>query len=179
MRKFVVAAAIAGMFAFGATASMAETPQTATVNADAETEISPAKQALLERLDRAMDFDGMMKSMFAGMMPAMSQALRESNPDITEQQSKDWSDVTTKVMAKYIPRMKTEMFQTYARVFSEDELAGMAAFYESPTGQSVLKKMPLIMQDYMPAMSRMMPEMLEDIRVGLCEKGMCMDKPAK
>jgi hypothetical protein len=37
----------------------------------------------------------------------------------------------------------------YKDSFSEEEIAGMLSFYETTAGQAVIKKMPLLMQNYM------------------------------
>ena len=125
-----------------------------------------------------MDFDGMMKKMYEQMMPAMFQSLRQSNPKITDQQVQDVTQVTVSVTAKYTPRMKDEMFKAYAKVFTEEELNSMVVFYESPNGQAVLKKLPQVMQEFMPAMSSLMPDMMKDIQKGLCDKGLCSEQTA-
>lgn len=46
--------------------------------------------------------------------------------------------------------MDKKVQEGLARHFTEQELADLGKFYSSPTGQSVLKKMPTYMADVMP-----------------------------
>ncbi|MDV6331369.1 DUF2059 domain-containing protein [Asticcacaulis sp. 201] len=179
MRNLFCSSVMALTLAFtGAATSNAEPVKAAAASNVPTSDISPAKLALLKRLDQAMDFDGMMKKMYEQMMPAMFQSLRQSNPKITDQQVQDVTQVTISVTTKYTPRMKDEMFRAYAKVFTEEELNSMVVFYESPNGQAVLKKLPQVMQEFMPAMSSLMPDMMKDIQKGLCDKGLCSEQAA-
>jgi uncharacterized protein len=56
--------------------------------------------------------------------------------------------------------------RTYRDSFSEEELAGVIAFYKSPAGQAVVKKMPLVLQNLLGAMQvleKAMHQKVEDI----------------
>jgi len=141
--------------------------------------MSPAKQALLQRLDKVINFDSMMDQMSRGMMPAMMQGMRKANPAITDAQAKDLSDIAIAVMAKYTPRMKARMFEVYAETFSEDELRALVEFYETPNGRAVIQKMPLLMQRFAPMMATLIPEIQADMMTAICAKYDCPTAPAK
>ncbi len=178
MRKIITSSAVAIALAFAGVSAGAHA-EDAKPAAAAPSEIPAGKLALLKRLDKAMDFDALMKNMYASMTPAMMQSMRQANPKITEQQAQDLTEVMTSVTLKYTPRMKDEMFKAYAEVFTEDELKSMVVFYESPNGQAILKKMPQVMQTFMPAVSKIMPDMMKDIQKGLCDKGLCSPAAAQ
>jgi len=44
-------------------------------------------------------------------------------------------------------KLEPEYIKIYQDTFSEEEIQGMITFYETPVGQSVITKMPLIMQN--------------------------------
>lgn len=140
---------------------------------------TPAKLALIQRLDKAMNFDSMMNTMMSSMMPAMIDAQRKAHPGLTDAQAKAVTDVAINVLQKYTPKMKDAMYKVYAETFSEDELKSIVEFYESPNGQAVLHKMPVVMQKFMPAMTAMVPQMQADMQQQLCEKLKCPAEPAK
>ena len=49
-------------------------------------------------------------------------------------------------MAGYLDAMRGEMVAVYVEEFTPDELAGIAAFYNSPAGQAVAAKTPVLAQ---------------------------------
>ncbi|GHW87668.1 hypothetical protein VCSRO104_3693 [Vibrio cholerae] len=55
------------------------------------------------------------------------------------------------------------MISIYSNHFSEEELKGMIDFYSSDVGQSILKKMPVVMQESMlmsqSMLQRILPQM--------------------
>jgi uncharacterized protein len=64
-----------------------------------------------------------------------------------------------KVMNKYVGKamdlypadeMLADMTGIYQRHFSKDDVDGMIAFYDSPTGQHLLDAQPVIAQEYLP-----------------------------
>jgi len=60
-------------------------------------------------------------------------------------------------------KLEPMYLRLYAESFSEDEIAGMLAFYRSPSGQAVIQKMPVLLQNTMGEMQKMiagvMPQM--------------------
>lgn len=51
----------------------------------------------------------------------------------------------------------------YRETFSAEDIDAMLAFYESPTGQRVLDKMPLLMEKSMVAMQRVVVPLLQQL----------------
>jgi uncharacterized protein len=49
--------------------------------------------------------------------------------------------------------------RTYRASFTQDELDGITAFYKTPAGQAMIKKLPLVMQNVMGEMQSMMKPM--------------------
>jgi hypothetical protein len=53
----------------------------------------------------------------------------------------------------------------YKESFSEEEVAGMLAFYKTPAGQAVIFKMPVLTQQIMIETHKMMNVLLPKIKV--------------
>jgi hypothetical protein len=54
--------------------------------------------------------------------------------------------------------------RTYRASFTQDELDGMMAFYRTPAGIAMIKKMPLVMQNVMGEMQSVMKPMQVKMR---------------
>src|SRR5262249_25615685 len=63
----------------------------------------------------------------------------------------DMRAVTVKNMKEALKwdDLKQMYFQIYSESFTQEEVDGMLAFYESPAGKAVIKKMPVVMQKSM------------------------------
>lgn len=110
------------------------------------------EQDSLDELFKLMNMDAMinttydqMQAMFAGI---------EKDAEISSEEKA----INEKYQEQLINLMKTEMSwkamkvdikQVYLQNFTENEIVDMAAFYKSPTGQSVLRTMPIVMQESM------------------------------
>lgn len=57
--------------------------------------------------------------------------------------------------------------ELYKRSFSKEDVLAMAEFYESPAGQSLLDKTPLLMQNLMLAMQQKMTPLLAELEKDL------------
>lgn len=171
LKSFAIAAVLVTPICAVSIPAVAATEPTATT-----AEIPAVKLALIKRLDQAMDFDSLMKQMFEQMAPALTQSVRQATPKMNDEQAKAFAGVMSTVMTKYTVQMKAKMFDAYARVYSEDELRSMVEFYESPNGQSILKKMPQVMAEYMPSVQAMMPAMMADFQQGFKDAGLLPTK---
>ncbi|MFZ6751128.1 DUF2059 domain-containing protein [Undibacterium sp. Ren11W] len=54
--------------------------------------------------------------------------------------------------------------EIYAKTLSQDDITGIINFYQSTAGQSFVNKMPLIMQETMGTVQKLMPPMLEKLK---------------
>ena len=123
-----------------------------------------------------MKFDDMMTKMIDSMIPALTSSYTHAKPDISANDIQRISEISKIVMIKMMPRLKEEMYNTYAQIFTDAELLSMVEYYESTNGQSVLQKMPLVMQVYMQSIVSMSGEFEAEMEKVLCDKGMCSDK---
>lgn len=61
-------------------------------------------------------------------------------------------------------QMRPLYVQLYKETFSQEEVDGLIAFYQSPTGQAMVEKMPLVMQKSSTLMQSRMTPMVEKMR---------------
>lgn len=158
MRKFLTMLAVAGLTLAGALAA----PTAASA------EPSAKALALTRRMVTAMHVEETMAPMMRMLMQQQMDMIVAQRKGLTEQQRAMLSGVLTesvgevmdaglmsKVMEKFIP--------VYAEIYSETELQAVVEFYESPVGQSVLRKMPQMG----PAATKVMIEIAPEIQADL------------
>ncbi len=122
--------------------------------------VTPEKIELTHKLVIAMDIEKSMKARMDATMKMVGQATRSSMPNV---EMKEVLEIQTKVMDKYMPRMMDAMIQAYPEVYTKQELTDMVAFYETPTGRSVVRKSPLIIERSGPQMTPIINEMQADM----------------
>jgi hypothetical protein len=66
--------------------------------------------------------------------------------------------------AMTMERFKPLYIKHYGQVFSQEEVDGMIAFYQSPAGKAMVTKMPQLMQSLMDATPEMLTPMNDQIR---------------
>lgn len=103
--------------------------------------------------------DSMMGQMDNLLKSSLQQALQGKT--ITQKEQKLADDMQKKMIVIFKEEMNWEMLeplftQIYRDSFTQQEVDGMLAFYKSPSGQSVIKKMPLVMQNTMTEMQKRM-----------------------
>ncbi|MEL0654222.1 DUF2059 domain-containing protein [Pseudoalteromonas issachenkonii] len=110
------------------------------------------KQQKIDELINVMNMDAMVDSMYGqveGMMKGMSDQMgvKPSEQAIFD---KYYSDMTTVLKTEMSwAKMQPMMVNVYDMHFSEQEIADMLAFYKTDTGQKILEKMPVVMQESM------------------------------
>lgn len=72
----------------------------------------------------------------------------------------------SELMAEYMKwsTFKEPMIDIYTKHFSEREVQGLIKFYQSEVGQSMTKKMPLVMQDSMLVSQELMKSLMPKIQ---------------
>ena len=148
-----------------ATAAVAQTPPSAPAPSARQVELA-------HRYIQAVHMDQMMDGMMKQMMPAiMAGAPKDSS--LTEAQRQAISDVSIEVTRELMSKVMARMEPVMAETFSEKELSDLVAFYEGPTGQSMLAKMPVMMGKIAPMMADLMPQMQSEMRTKICARIDC------
>ena len=126
-----------------------------------------SKQQKIDELINVMNMDAMVDSMYGqveGMMKGMSDqmGIKPSEQAIFD---KYYGDMTTVLKTEMSwAKMQPMMISVYEKHFSEQEIADMLAFYKTDTGQKILEKMPVVMQESMQMSQSLMKDAIPKIQ---------------
>ena len=137
---------------------------------------APASEASIERFLRLTEAEKNLEAAQQYSEELMQQALREQNqrrmmsPEM-QLKLRDATQKSAEAMREEMSwaKMKPLMVRIYAESFTQEEVDGLIAFYESPAGKAFAKKMPMVMEKSMllmqerigPLMQRMEAKMQE------------------
>ena len=134
-------------------------------NAAAPTPQSIEQLLTLTRAEKILDA---IKPQMAAMIKAgMDQALKDRKPGAEERKVlDDYVDESMKIMNTELTmdRLMPLYVQTYSSNFTQEEVDGMIAFYQSPAGKSMIAKTPQLMQGLMTGMQPLMVPMTHTIK---------------
>lgn len=123
---------------------------------------APASESSIKQLLTVMQaqklVDGMRAQFDSLMNNAVQQALQGKAPTPKQQQAiANMKNRMVAIMQGELAWEKLEpmYLRLYKESFSEEEVAGMLAFYKTPTGQAVIYKMPVLMQQTMLEVQKM------------------------
>ena len=108
--------------------------------------------------------DAMMAQMDGLMKQAMEQAAKgqQLSPKIQKDIEKRRADTMAAVKEVLDWNKLEPMYvRIYQKSLSQQEIDGMIAFYKTPTGQAVLNKMPVVLQNTMTEVQQMMQPMIQ------------------
>jgi hypothetical protein len=111
--------------------------------------------------------ESMLPQMDAMMQNAMQNALksREVSPEAQKLLEKARADAMA-TMKEELAWSKLEplYIRVYQKSLNQEEVNGMLAFYKSPTGQAMITKMPVILQNTMAEMQTMMAPTMQKLQ---------------
>ncbi|HGS5379191.1 TPA: DUF2059 domain-containing protein [Vibrio cholerae] len=128
--------------------------------------VEATKNEIVKELVVVMDMDSMMDSMRHHIENSMLNVQQQLN--VTESEKPLFEEYYKNVNKLVLEEVTWEKFEPYmitiySNYFSEEELKGMIDFYSSDVGQSILKKMPVVMQESMlmsqSMLQRILPQM--------------------
>jgi uncharacterized protein len=134
---------------------------------------NPHSLELANKLFAEMHMDQMMDGMMRQMTPMMVEQARKANPNLSAEQAQAVTDAVTESMQGLMQKLQARMIPLYASTFTEKELQDLVTFYEGPSGQAMLAKMPVLMSKLGPTMAELTPEMTADVQRRLCSKTDC------
>ena len=102
---------------------------------------TPEYMAKMTRMLELSGSDAVMKELPKQMIGMMKQQV-PAMPDSVSRQIED-------LMAEYFPKMLEMMTPIYAKYYTEEDLDGLIAFYESPLGKKMASTQPLILKEVM------------------------------
>ena len=130
-----------------------------------------------ESIERLLTITQMEKNMTAS--PQMSRQMIRTMADrqaarypITPEQRKKMDTMIDRlivVMSEEMawPKMKPMLVQIYSESFTQEEVDGVLAFYESPAGEALIAKMPVVMQKSMQMVQQMMEPLMRRVEAEL------------
>lgn len=126
--------------------------------------------ASLKELLVISDVQGMMNDTLIQMESYMKAAMLEplKGVEITPEMQQQMDAHSKKIMQIFKeemdwPKMEPLFVEIYKKSFSQSDVDGMLQFYKTPAGQSVVKKMPLVMQNSMEVMQQRMAVIMPKI----------------
>lgn len=134
--------------------------------------------SLAKHLFAEMRMDQLMSGMMKNMTPVMVAQARKANPALTDAQAEIITQAVTESSQAMMAKAVDRFVPLYASTFTEKELEDLVAFYDGPTGQAVLTKMPVLMSKMGPVMSELMPDMMADVNQRICSKMDCSKRAA-
>jgi len=128
---------------------------------------APPTVESIDKLLAVTNAQKMIDSMYATMEPMMRSVMAETAKGKTlsaeQQRAMDaFPAAMSKAMREELnwEKLRPLYVQIYQESFTQEELDGLVAFYQSPAGAAMINKMPLVMQKSMNAMqSRLGPLM--------------------
>jgi hypothetical protein len=125
-----------------------------------------SKEAKIERILELTNADAMMDQVF-NQMKAMtsSQMASSSTPEQRARAEQTQSQIMDLVRTRMRwDKLRPQYVKLYSETFSDGEIDGMLGFYQSPAGQAVLQKMPVLMGKTMTLVQALMSELMPEIQ---------------
>jgi uncharacterized protein len=122
---------------------------------------------LLEVMQAHKNLDAMLGQMDAIMKNAFQQATQGQTVPAEAQKifEKCRADVSGIFKEQFTwEKMEPLYMHVYQQSFTQEEVNGMISFYKTPIGQSVINKLPLVMQNSMNETMKMMGPIMQRIQ---------------
>jgi hypothetical protein len=118
----------------------------------------------------------LLKASFTAMIPKITEAmgtnLERTNPGLDPEKKRVVLEVVQEAVTARLDLMTDMAMIAVLEVYTKEELIALDQFYSSPVGQSVITKMPQVMNRLPAMMQVLVPLMLDDLRAKIKAKGM-------
>jgi len=157
---------------FLATSAYSATAQPASGTADAG---SPDGRTLVlaRQVVDATNISTMLSATLHNMVGQAYATLTPAASAESQARRKVYADAQEDATAKMVPKIVESMVNNYARNFTAQELSDLLAFYQSPTGRSMVAKTPQLMRGVTTDMIALLPEVRRDMGEEVCAKVTC------
>jgi hypothetical protein len=140
----------------------------------------PVRMELARKLVEASGGEQQVAAQMKAMMAMVQKGVTEHMPPAEAQLAGPIYEGISEEMVRLTPRMLELTERAYAENFSESELRDLLAFQTSETGQAMVRKLPQIraqvMNETMPMIMAMLPEMMRKAAGRACEVKHCTAK---
>lgn len=134
--------------------------------------VDPERLALARQYVRESHMDVAMRGAFANMAKSMPQIGTDSANDAKARQ---WVSSVSVGMDAAVPQLVDATTLATARVFTTQELKDLVAFYGTSSGQSMVAKMPMLMQQVTPVVFQIMPTVYQAAEADYCSHVTCTE----
>src|SRR5205823_10640243 len=122
----------------------------------------------VEKLFTTLHLREMMQNIMTTSMQQSKQIARDTikqkQPELTEEQLKRMDALMDNfVKTLDLSGILDDVIPVYQRHLTKQDVSAMLAFYDSPTGQKILREQPAMMAEAMQAMRPRMEKMMSDI----------------
>ena len=129
----------------------------------------PTKQAEIERIldltNSAASVDKILDQMTSMINSQMKAQMPKATPEQLAQAQEMQNKMVELIKSRLSwTRMRAEYVKVDADLYSDSEIEGLLAFYESPAGRGYLEKMPLMAQRMMAASQAQMGDLMPEIQ---------------
>ena len=137
---------------------------------------APASEESIDRLLAGAKVEKLLDTMLVNVDQVMRRSMEASMPG--QQLSPEQRRVIDATATSFVQVMREEMtwdklrplyVQIYQESFTQEEIDGLIAFYESPAGVAFVDKMPFVMQKSMSIMQSRMAPMMEKMKAAMKE----------
>jgi hypothetical protein len=183
----LIAALAAGSFATAVSAQTVSTARPAPPEAAALTapvvegpavRVDPKRLELARRIYDLIGAQTMATSVHS-MTTAMSLQFANMMDDRSEARAKAMVAAVGDGMNSIMPQVIDTSVSAMAHEFTEDQLRDILDFYQSPTGQVMLRKMPAIARQSNSAIVTYLPQMMAGVEDSFCSRVTCSSKERK
>lgn len=184
MRTLVLAF---GALALAAGSASAQTAPTSSPAAASTPQVDAKKLELVRRYMDDIHFVDLMNSIGGQLANSLMENLMAEHKEISPAEkakiTKAFDESAKEVFPDYFKQVLDASQYVFADAFSEQELNDLIAFYESPTGRSLLAKQPAIAQRTNQIVTQALPGLQTKFKASfqarLCAEGLCQAKGKK
>jgi hypothetical protein len=158
MKRKLLVVALIPMFLLRATA------QEATPSADADPAAKEDVQKLFDVMQIRQQMQLVMDSVIQQQSALMHETMKRRYPQMSVDKIARTDNMIKETM-KDVPvdALLDDMIPIYQRHFSKADIDAMSAFYESPTGQKMIREMPTLTSESMQASYSRMQKQMDDV----------------
>lgn len=105
--------------------------------------------AKIGRLMAMTNMTALMRQMAPQIFRQIIVVIQNANPNIPKAEIEAYRDEIITLFDQAMPQFVASMTPIYKKHFDETDIDKMIEFYESPTGQKAIRKLPMLMQESM------------------------------
>jgi hypothetical protein len=137
---------------------------------------APASAESVDRLLKVARVEAMLDSMYATLEQIVRGSMQQAiaGRPVTPEQQRAIDAMPAKLMTVVRQEftwdvLRPQYARLYGETFSQEEIDGLVAFYESPAGQAFVSKMPIVLQKSVALSQAQMKVLLPKMNAAIAE----------